>query len=600
MKHTVLEAASYLSRHDRPFVLATILKTQGSTSRSQGSMIVDQEGEITGTIGGGELEAYALTQALDVLRENARYRHLQFSVQADEQHSQGVVYLFLLNCTTDSCKKAFMQLRAWEENELHHVLGIQMQPSVEILGYCEGGATVGNVHPTFLDQAKRVLESKLPVYVEGSSWTCHLSLPVNHHCLVLVGGGHVNQAIAHLAHFIGLPTQVLETRKQFATTELFPYARDLIVAPTLPEAFDKITTNSATACVIASHAFDPVLATLLLQRDLAYLGVLGSRHKAKTLLQSLNLPRETEKRLFSPIGLDLGTETPQEIAVAVIAEIMKVFNSRSGASLKNQAKQLVVVRGGGDLATGVILRLHRAGYRVIVLEIEKPSVIRCTVSVAQAMFDQALEIEGVLSRKADNLDEAFRYLEEGIIPVLNDPEGKTIKEINPVCVVDGIMAKRNLGTTITDAPLVLALGPGFEAGKDCDAVIETMRGHSLARIIRSGSALPNTAVPGLTEGYGKERVLHSPAAGVFHSDRTIGELVKQGDVLAMVGDTPVIATIDGKLRGLLNNGLTIPEHFKIADIDPRGVRADHTTVSEKAMAIGGAALEALDAFISRM
>ncbi|MCK9548567.1 MAG: selenium-dependent molybdenum cofactor biosynthesis protein YqeB, partial [Sphaerochaeta sp.] len=175
-------------------------------------------------------------------------------------------------------------------------------------------------------------------------------------------------------------------------------------------------------------------------------------------------------------------------------------------------------------------------------------------------------------------------------------EGASIKEIAPVCVVDAIMAKRNLSTRIDDAPLVVALGPGFTAGVDCDYVIETMRGHNLGRIIKSGSAQANTGTPGLVGGHDKNRVLHSPKAGIFSSERTIGELVNEGDIIATVDGEPIIAKISGKLRGLLKSGLPTTEHFKVADIDPRGIDADHTTISDKAWAIGGAVLEVVEGF----
>ncbi|NBK23387.1 MAG: EF2563 family selenium-dependent molybdenum hydroxylase system protein, partial [Spirochaetia bacterium] len=261
------------------------------------------------------------------------------------------------------------------------------------------------------------------------------------------------------------------------------------------------------------------------------------------------------------------------------------------------ASRLVVVRGGGDLATGVIIRLHRAGYRVIVLEIDKPSVIRRTVSFAEAMFSGEITVEGVSAKRVESVKQAFSVLEEGFVPILCDPAGATLSEINPICIVDAIIAKRNLGTKITDAPLVIALGPGFEAGKDCDAVIETKRGHSLGRIIRKGSALPNSGIPGIIEGFGEERVLHSETSGIFTSSLAIGDLVTKGQVIAKVGEMEVIATIDGKLRGLLHNGLSVPPKFKIADIDPRSDQADHTTISEKAMAIAGSVLEVLDGFL---
>lgn len=597
MEHTVMEAASRLSRENKPFIYIVILKTEGSASRNSGSMVVESDGTLHGTIGGGEMEAYALAQALGMLENGQKQLHLSFTVHQGEVLAAGRVYLYLLSCTLEQERHAFIRLRQWEEAELDHVLGLQLQPTPAILGLCEGGATIGSVHPTFLEAAQTVLQEKKPLFLESPSWTCHLSLPVNPHSLLLVGGGHVNQAIAQLAHFLGIPVQVVETRAAFATKELFPHARTIVVQPTLKEAFSQLFINRYTACIIASHAFDQESAQVLLSRDIAYVGVLGSRHKAKMLHEKLQLPPHVREKLFCPIGLDLGCETPQEIALSALSEVMKVFNNTSGSSLRTQASRLVVVRGGGDLATGVIIRLHRGGYRVMVLEIAKPSVIRRTVSFAEAMFSGEIGVEGVTAKRAESVKQAFSLLEEGFIPILCDPEGASIQEINPICIVDAIIAKRNLGTRITDAPLVIALGPGFEAGKDCDVVIETKRGHSLGRIIRKGSAIPNTGIPGIIEGFGEERVLHSKTSGIFTSSLGIGDLVTKGQVIAKVGEEEVIAPIDGKLRGLLHSGLSVPPKFKIADIDPRGELADHTTISEKAMAIAGSVLEVLDGFL---
>ena len=215
------------------------------------------------------------------------------------------------------------------------------------------------------------------------------------------------------------------------------------------------------------------------------------------------------------------------------------------------------------------------------------------------MYAGTVVVEDIQGRRCANIKEAFNLLDANTIPILADPTMECLVEIQPVCLVDAIMAKRNLGTSIGDAPLVIALGPGFEAGVDADVVIETKRGHSLGRIIRAGSAIPNTGIPGLVDGFGKERVLHSPKAGIFNSNLTIGELVHAGQVIATVDTEPITAPIDGKLRGLLNSGLYVSEHFKVADIDPRGAEADHTTVSEKAYAIAGAVLEVLDGFLNR-
>ena len=227
---------------------------------------------------------------------------------------------------------------------------------------------------------------------------------------------------------------------------------------------------------------------------------------------------------------------------------------------------LIIIRGAGDLATAVAIRLHNSGFRVICLETDKPTVIRRTVSFAQAVFDGKACVENVCAQLVpiDDIDKAFS---EDAIPVIVDPSGESIRTLLPEILIDAIIAKRNLGTSKDMAPFTVALGPGFIAGEDVDCVVETARGHNLARLIYSGSAAPNTGIPGNIEGFTSERVIHSPCSGTYHAVRKIGDIVAKGDVIANVGDTPVPASINGMIRGLLHDGLDVPEHFKIADID---------------------------------
>ena len=258
---------------------------------------------------------------------------------------------------------------------------------------------------------------------------------------------------------------------------------------------------------------------------------------------------------------------------------------------------LIVVRGAGDLATAIIIRLHNSGFKVIALDIEKPTVIRRTVSFAQAMFDGQSTVEGVTA-KLTGIADIEDALDRDFIPVVVDPEGRIIEKLKPTVVVDAIIAKKNLGTTKALAPFTVALGPGFVAGEDVDCVIETTRGHRLARLIYEGPAAPNTGIPGNIGGYTIERVMHSPCAGVFKACHRIGDIVEQGEVIAHVGDAPVHAKIGGMIRGLLHDGLSVPDHFKIADIDPRGEQADYLTCSDKARALAGSVLEAVLHYLS--
>lgn len=260
--------------------------------------------------------------------------------------------------------------------------------------------------------------------------------------------------------------------------------------------------------------------------------------------------------------------------------------------------KLVIVRGGGDLATGTICRLHRAGYQVLVLEIPRPTVIRRTVALAQCVYEGEAEVEGVQASLVSTPEEALGLLDKGLIPVLIDPEGDSIKVIKPLAVVDAILAKRNTGTRMDWAPIVIGLGPGFFAGKDVHAVVETKRGHDLGRVYYEGQALPNTGIPGEISGYSEERVVRSPAAGVFRPVTKIGASVEKGQVLGYVGQVPVPAPLTGILRGLINGGLDINPGMKIGDVDPRAVLESCWTISDKARAVGGGVLEALLYYLS--
>jgi xanthine dehydrogenase accessory factor len=253
----------------------------------------------------------------------------------------------------------------------------------------------------------------------------------------------------------------------------------------------------------------------------------------------------------------------------------------------------VLVRGGGDLASGVVYRLHRAGMRVVVLELPEPTVIRRAVAFASALDEGVVEVEGLVGRRADSLDEALRILDQGEVPVMVDPEGNTIRRWHPDVVVDAILAKKNVGTRITDAPIVIGLGPGFVAGVDVHAVVETKRGHYLGRVILNGSAAPDTGVPGDIMGYASERVVRAPRSGFFKGSRQIGDQVRAGETVAEVEGESVIARIDGVLRGLLADNRVVTRGMKVGDVDPRDIRDHCFTISDKALAIGGGVLEAL-------
>lgn len=266
--------------------------------------------------------------------------------------------------------------------------------------------------------------------------------------------------------------------------------------------------------------------------------------------------------------------------------------------MTERAKQLVIVRGGGDIATGTIHRLYRCGYPVMVLESGFPSAIRRCVALSEAVYDGTAEVEGVTCIKASGYKEACFILEQGVVPVLIDESCGILKEVRPWALVDAILAKKNLGTNRDMADKTIGLGPGFTAGQDVDLVVETKRGHNLGRIIGNGSAIPNTGVPGIIGGYGAERVIHSPAKGIFFGKAQIGDMVEKGQIIGIIvtghGEVTVEASLTGLLRGIIKDGYPVVERFKTADIDPRKSEYENCfTISDKARCIAGSVLEGL-------
>ena len=275
---------------------------------------------------------------------------------------------------------------------------------------------------------------------------------------------------------------------------------------------------------------------------------------------------------------------------------------------------LVIVRGGGDLATGVIQALQRAGFSLLVLEVPDPSAIRRQVALSEAVYDGSAVVEDVTARCCRSGQAIAKAWRNGEVPILIDPKGKSIAELKPWAVVDAILAKKNIGTTRTMAPHTIALGPGFTAGVDVDVVIETQRGHNLGRLIYQGEAAPNTGIPGMIAGFGKERVIHSPAAGYFYGLTAIGAMVEKEKPIGVITKEalsdgvqpaaamgiPVPATLTGLLRGLIRSTYPVVQGFKIADIDPRKDELKNCfTISDKARCLGGAVLTALCAMMQQ-
>lgn len=253
----------------------------------------------------------------------------------------------------------------------------------------------------------------------------------------------------------------------------------------------------------------------------------------------------------------------------------------------------VLIKGAGDIASGIALRLHRCGFDVMMTELAVPTTVRRTVAFSPAVYLGKVMVEDVAGVRCGNLEEAKEALVRGMIPVLVDEQAQICRNWHPDVLVDAILAKKNLGTRITDAAVVIGVGPGFTAGADCHCVVETKRGHYLGRCIWKGSAIPNTGIPGMIGGYGLERLIRASANGIFRGVSAIGDVVTAGQLVGYVDETPVYAQIDGVVRGILQDGVQVFEGMKAGDVDPRCEVSHCFTVSDKASAVAGGVLEGI-------
>jgi len=258
-------------------------------------------------------------------------------------------------------------------------------------------------------------------------------------------------------------------------------------------------------------------------------------------------------------------------------------------------RDAALVKGGGDLGTGVALCLHRQGYRVVVTELAQPLVVRRPVAMASAVYEGRVTIEGIVARRVGDYGGVLAAWEEGHVPVIIDPTARIAQEVKPLVLVDAIMAKRNTGTVITDAPIVVALGPGFRASVDCHAVIETQRGPNLGRVYLTGATAPDSGVPGRVGGESARRVMRAPVEGTFTGLARIGDHVQAGDVIASVNGRPVVGQLTGVVRGLLADGVNVEAGIKVGDIDPRDDPSLCFRVSDKAWRVGESVLNAIQA-----
>lgn len=253
----------------------------------------------------------------------------------------------------------------------------------------------------------------------------------------------------------------------------------------------------------------------------------------------------------------------------------------------------VVVRGAGELASGVIRRLALAGFRVVALEREKPECVRRAVCFAEAVYEGEFEVEGVTAKLLNSPEEVSATIKSGMVPLLVDPEGKYLKIGKPDFLIDARMVKRDQSASLNPGSIAIGLGPGFEAGRNCHAAVETNRGIDLGRVIYKGSPQVDTGIPAAVEGKTTERVVRAPAEGIFRSSNSIGDQVNKGDKVGEVAGQPVKCAIGGVLRGLIRDGTTVGLNQKIGDIDPRGIRDYCFKISDKANAVAGGVMEAV-------
>lgn len=416
--------------------------------------------------------------------------------------------------------------------------------------------------------------------------------------LYIAGGGHIAVELAELGERLGYDVAVVDDREKYANPERFPEDTDVVhgdygeILADLP-----MTSETAVAVATRSGTFDQRAVAAALDGGAGYIGVVASETKAEHIFDSLleeGYSRRELVRVRAPVGLDLGGGGPEDVALSILAEIHRDrYDATGERETKHDLDTLVVLRGGGDLGSGVAYRLHQAGFPVLITETSRPTVVRRAVAFATAMYEDTATVQGVTARRVDDVDEALAVLDDDEIPVLEDPNATVIDALEPKIVVDAILAKgkSDTGTRRDLADVVVGLGPGFEAGEDVDAVVETDRGHELGRVIYEGRPRPYDGEPGEREGYTHERVLRAPTEGPWSPSVEIGARVEAESIVGYVDDVPVTTEIDGVGRGLIHDGITVSEGEKLGDVDPRD-DVDYTKISDKALCLGGGVLEA--------
>jgi xanthine dehydrogenase accessory factor len=431
--------------------------------------------------------------------------------------------------------------------------------------------------------------------------------------LYVAGGGHIGSELAALGDELDYVVTVVDDRAEYTDPERFP-DRVQVIHDDYGDALADLPMGPETAVVSAtrSNTFDQDAIAAALDGGPGYVGAVASDTKAEHITDSLvekGYSRRDLADVRAPVGLDLGGGSPSAIALAILAEISADRHGTSGERASRLAlDDLAVVRGGGDLGSGVAYRLHQAGYPVVVTDVAEPTVVRRAVAFGTAMYEDEIAVEGVVGRRANDIDEAIEILADGEVAVIADPEATVADELDAAVLVDAIMAKgkRDTGTRRDDAGTVVGLGPGFEAMADAsgevqigegaiavDAVVETDRGHQLGRVFYEGTASAYDGIPGEREGFTTERVLRATVDGTWETAVDIGDTVSADDVVGYIDGTPTETQIGGLVRGLIHDGLTVSEGTKLGDVDPRGESVDYEKISDKALCLGGGVLEAV-------
>jgi len=435
----------------------------------------------------------------------------------------------------------------------------------------------------------------------GGSMDVFIDIVRGQRRLYIAGGGHIGESLAEMAGSLGFEdVVVIDDREEFTDPSQFPESVTVINGDYYDDLIDQpITRESAVVVATRSNAYDRNAVQAALDGGAGYVGLVASENKTEHVLDGLREKGYSETELASiraPIGLDLGGSSPESLALAILSEVEADFYGASADRIDAfSLDDLVVIRGGGDLGTGVAYRLHQAGYPVIITDVAQPTAVRRAVAFSEAVYENTVDIEGITGQYVEDVNEAIHALRNDEIAVIEDPDAEIANELGAKVLIDAILAKGKFdtGTRRDDADVVIGLGPGFEAGEDVDAVVETDRGHELGRVYYEGTATEYNGIPGERRGFTTERVLRSPTDGTWETEVSIGDMVEAGQTIGFVDEEPVETEIDGIVRGLVHDGVSVEEGAKMGDVDPRGEEVDPSKISDKALDLGGGVLEAV-------